>query len=133
MKLEHFALNVENPLAMGAWYENNLGLKIVRQIPEAPFTTFMTDDSRQIMIEIYLNPAEEVPAYRSMNPLLVHLAFVSQNPDEDKVRLVAAGATLVSDQHLEDGSHLVMLRDPWGLALQLCKRGKPMLAAAEKS
>jgi len=53
---------------------------------------------------------------------------VSADPDADTKTLVSAGATLVQDLHLDDGSHLVMLRDPWGLALQLCKRAVPMLA-----
>lgn len=127
MKLEHFALNVENPLAMSEWYVKHLGLKIVRQMQEAPFTTFLADDSESIMIEIYNNPPDAVPNYREMNPLQVHLAFVSETPDQDRNRLVAAGASLESDQHLKDGSHLVMLRDPWGLSIQLCKRGVPML------
>lgn len=127
MKLEHFALNVEDPLGMAKWYEENLGLKVVRQMRHAPFTTFLADSSEQIMLEIYRNPADEVPDYAQMNPLLVHLAFVSASPDQDAKRLLSAGATLVSDQHLEDGSHLVMMRDPWGLALQLCKRGTPMI------
>lgn len=131
MKLEHFALNVEDPKAMTGWYVANLGLTVVKQQQEAPYMTFLADDSGRIMIEIYRNPANEVPPYRSMNPLLVHLAFVSENPAQDKARLLEASATEVSDQQLEDGSHLVMLRDPWGLALQLCKRGTPMLAATE--
>jgi glyoxylase I family protein len=38
-----------------------------------------------------------------------------------------AGASLADEIRLADGSHLVMLRDPWGLAIQLCKRGTPML------
>lgn len=132
MKLEHFALNVEAPIAMADWYVQHLGLTIVRQLKNAPFTTFLSDDSGRIMVEIYLNPVDEVPAYRDMNPLLVHLAFVSENPVEDKERLLKAGASFASEQHLEDGSHLVMLRDPWGLALQLCKRGTPMLLEREK-
>jgi glyoxylase I family protein len=133
MKLEHFALNVEEPLAMSAWYAEHVGLKVVRQSKEAPFTTFLADDSGRIMIEIYLNPTDSVPAYREMDPLLVHLAFVSGNPDKDKDRLVQAGATFVTELHLEDGTHLVMLRDPWGLALQLCKRGTPLLAEKEEA
>jgi hypothetical protein len=28
---------------------------------------------------------------------------------------------------LPDGSHLKMLKDPWGLSIQLCKRGQPMV------
>ncbi|RDV15306.1 VOC family protein [Pontibacter diazotrophicus] len=132
MKLEHFALNVEAPVAMAEWYVTHLGLKVVKQLKEPPYMTFLADDSDRIMIEIYLNPADEVPPYRDMNPLLVHLAFVSEDPALDKERLEKAGASVVSDQRLEDGSHLVMLRDPWGLALQLCKRGTPMLAATER-
>ncbi|WP_162053311.1 VOC family protein [Pontibacter pamirensis] len=132
MKLEHFALNVEAPVAMAAWYVEHLGLKIVKQVKEPPYMTFLADDSDRIMIEIYLNPADEVPPYREMNPLLVHLAFISEDPAHDKERLQKAGASVVSDQRLEDGSHLVMLRDPWGLALQLCRRAQPMLAATEK-
>ena len=127
MKFEHFALNVEDPVAMRDWYVKYVGLKIVRQMEDAPFTTFLADISGNIMLEIYKNPADEIPPYRDMNPLLVHLAFVSQEPTKDMGRLLLAGATLETDQHLEDGSHLIMLRDPWGLALQLCKRGKPML------
>lgn len=132
MKLEHFALNVEDPQAMADWYVAHLGLKVVKQQKEAPFMTFLADDSGRIMIEIYRNPANEVPPYRTMNPLLVHLAFVSENPDNDRDRLLQAGASLASEQKLEDGSHLVMLRDPWGLAVQLCKRGTPMLKAKEE-
>ena len=103
MKLEHFALNVEDPVAMAAWYVEHLGMTIVRQMEQAPFMTFLADDSGRIMIEIYRNPTDEVPPYRDMNPLLVHLAFVSENPTADTDRLAAAGATLVSEQHLEDG------------------------------
>ena len=91
----------------------------------------MADDSNRIMIEIYKNPADEVPPYRTMNPLLVHLTFVSSNPEADKIRLLAAGAALFTDQHLDDGAHLIMLRDSWGLAIQLCKRAKAMLAITE--
>lgn len=131
MKLEHFALNVENPVAMAAWYTQNLGMKIVRKQEAVPFTHFLADDSERIMIEIYCNPADQVPAYRTMDPLLVHLAFVSQNPTYDKNRLLGAGASLESDNSFEDGTQLVMLRDPWGLSIQLCKRGKAMLAEKE--
>ncbi|MFD3000692.1 VOC family protein [Pontibacter toksunensis] len=132
MKLEHFALNVEEPLAMADWYVEHLELKVVKQLQDPPYMTFLADNSDRIMIEIYRNPADEVPLYREMNPLLVHLAFVSEDPAHDRARLEKAGASVVSDQQYEDGSHLVMLRDPWGLSLQLCKRSTPMLAETER-
>jgi catechol-2,3-dioxygenase len=133
MKIEHFAINVEEPIDMAEWYKKHLGLNIVKQSKEAPFMTFMADDSGRVMIEIYKNPADEVPDYKNMDPLIVHIAYVSKDPAEDKERLVKAGATVVSDDHLDDGSHLVMLRDPWGVCIQLCKRGTPMLTDQDLS
>ena len=127
MKLEHVALNVADPVAMAAWYGEHLGLETVRQMKEAPYTCFLADSSGAILIELYNNPPDQVPPYAEMDPLLLHLAFVSEEPDVDKEALLAAGATFVGDTKLEDGTHLAMLRDPWGLAIQLCKRGVSML------
>lgn len=127
MKLEHFAINVEDPINMAKWYVQHLGLSIIKQQQQAPFMTFLADDSGQIMIEIYKNPIDQVPKYRDMHPLIVHLAFVSEAPDRDRTRLEEAGAITVSNDILDDGSHLVMMRDPWGLAIQLCKRATAML------
>ncbi|UII27140.1 VOC family protein [Fulvivirga maritima] len=127
MKLEHFAVNVKEPAAMAQWYVENMGLTIVKQVTESPYMTFMADDSGQIMIEIYSNPAAAVPDYKNQSPLIVHFAFVSEKPDEDSKRLQAAGAEEVSNDHFDDGSHIIMMRDPWGVPLQLCKRGVPML------
>lgn len=129
MKIEHFALNVTDPASVAAWYTKHLGLKVVRSMDAAPFTHFLADDSGNVMLEIYNNPPDQVPPYAQMDPLLLHIAFVSKDPDADKAALLAAGATLCVDQHLDDESHLVMLRDPWGLAIQLCKRAVPMLTA----
>jgi len=126
MKLEHFALNVEDPVAVAAWYVQHLGLRVARHIP-APAQTHFLVDAESTILEIYCNPPDQVPDYRSMDPLLLHLAFTSADPIADSKRLVAAGASYLSDTRLEDGSHLFMLRDPWGLALQLCKRAKALI------
>ena len=42
-------------------------------------------------------------------------------------RLEAAGAKYFEEVKLPDGSHLITLRDPWGVPIQLCRRGRPML------
>lgn len=128
MKIEHFAINVKNPIAMTEWYCENMGMEIVRKMDKAPFTHFLGDGSGQVMIEIYNNPSDQVPDYKNMDPLLVHLAFVSDDPETDKERLLKVGATYVENVALPDGSLLIMMRDPWGLAIQLCKRGEPMLS-----
>jgi glyoxylase I family protein len=127
VKIEHVAFNVSQPVEMAAWYVENFGLKIVRRQTAPPYMHFLADD-RGGMIELYTNPPELVPAYASMNPLVLHLAFEAPDPEAKKAALIKAGATFVEDVHHPDGSHLVMMRDPWGLALQLCKRGVPMSA-----
>lgn len=127
MKIEHFAINVSKPVEMTDWYVKHIGFKVVKQEKEAPHTAFLADDGGKVMLEIYNNPPDDVPDYECMNPLILHLALYSENPAKDKERLIKAGASLISDDKLEDGSHLVMLRDPWGLPLQLCKRAVSML------
>jgi glyoxylase I family protein len=126
MKIEHVAFNVAEPVSMAEWYCTHCGLRVVRHIPQPAQTHFLADADATVL-EIYCNPPDQVPDYRNMNPLLFHLALSSDNPTADARRLVTAGATYVEEVKLPDGSHLIMLRDPWGIALQLCKRTKPLL------
>jgi glyoxylase I family protein len=128
MRIEHIAFNVADPRRVAAWYEQNLGMKVVRHIDVPPYMHFLADESGSVLIEIYNKPADEVPDYGSMNPLIFHLAFVSNDPTADKERLLQAGARLVDEMHTDAGDHLVMVRDPWGHSLQLCKRKKSMLS-----
>jgi glyoxylase I family protein len=130
MRIEHLAFNVADPVAVAAWYHEHLGMEVVRHLPAPSETHFLADRSGRTVLEIYCNPPDQVPDYASMNPLVFHLAFVSEVPNEDAERLTAAGASPVDEIHLPDGSCLVMLRDPWGLALQLCKRASPLVAGA---
>jgi hypothetical protein len=104
-----------------------MGFEIAKGMETPPFTHFLREKSGGMMIEVYCNPPDKVPLYSEMNPLLLHFAFVSADPEKDKARLLAAGATFVEDRHLPDGTHLVMMRDPWGLAIQLVKRTLPLL------
>ena len=129
MKMEHVALNVSDPAAMAAWYTKHLGLEIVRSLTTPPYTHFLGDSGGSMMIEIYKNPPDQVPDYGKMHPLLLHLAFVSVDTETEKARLLGAGATCEQDETLADGSRIIMLRDPWGLSIQLCKRAKPMLGS----
>lgn len=127
MKFEHVAFNVKDPVRVAAWYEEHLNMDVRKKLDSPPHTHFLADESGSVMIEIYHNPPEQVPDYGSQDPLLLHLAFTCPDPDRVKPRLLKAGCTEVGDQTLPDGSRLVMLRDPWGLALQLCKRAQPLL------
>jgi catechol 2,3-dioxygenase-like lactoylglutathione lyase family enzyme len=126
MKIEHTAYNVADPVGMANWYCKHCGFRVLRHIPQPAQTHFIAD-SDSTVLEIYCNPPDKVPDYRGMDPLLFHLALASSDPAADTKRLVSAGAVFVSETRMDDGSHLVMLRDPWGMALQLCKRAKELL------
>ena len=127
LNVEHIACNVSEPMAMAAWYVEHLGMRIVRRVPTPPYIHFLADASGRAVIEIYSNAADPVPDYAAMHPLRFHLAFAASDPDVARAALVAAGATFVEEQTLADGSRLLMLRDPWGLPVQLCKRATPLL------
>jgi catechol 2,3-dioxygenase-like lactoylglutathione lyase family enzyme len=127
LRIEHVALNVADPVAMADWYVAHLGMRIVRRIEGAPHTRFLADAAGMTVVEVYGHETTRVPDYAAMDPLELHLAFDSPDPDGDRAALVKAGATPVSEGRLPDGSRLLMLRDPWGLALQLCARMTPLV------
>jgi predicted enzyme related to lactoylglutathione lyase len=57
----------------------------------------------------------------------MHVAFVCDDLPGTIERLMAAGASLVNGPEILGEDELAMLRDPWGLALQLAKRKRPMI------
>jgi catechol 2,3-dioxygenase-like lactoylglutathione lyase family enzyme len=127
LKVEHFACNVSDPAGMAAWYVEHLGMRIVRRNAAPPHIHFLADAAGRVVMEIYRNSADAVPDYPALHPLRFHIAFAAADPDAARADLLAAGATFVEEQTLPDGSRLLMLRDPWGLPLQLCKRTTPLL------
>jgi glyoxylase I family protein len=128
MKIEHFAYQVEEAAAVADWYGEHLGFTVKRASDSPVPVRFLADESGQVMIEIYNNPAVKTPDYASMDPLVLHLAFVCDDILETIARLTKAGALLLSGpDHLPTGDTLAMLRDPWGLAIQLCRRADPMI------
>ena len=126
MYLEHFALNVPDPTALTDWYKDHCGIRIVDQKDDPPFTRFLADKTGRIMVEVYGNKNAPIPDYAKQDPLVFHLAFAVENIEETKNRLVGVGATFVSEQKTDNGSSLVMLRDPWGIPLQLVQRAVPL-------
>jgi len=125
MKFEHFALNVADPRTMAAWYAAHLGFQILKANTTGSLAHFLGDDTGRVFFEIYHNPAAPVPDYAAQDPLTFHFAVFSPDAKPLRAALVASGATLLTEETLADGSVLVMLRDPWGVALQICQRAKP--------
>ena len=125
MRIEHIALNVAEPEAVIKWYCENLNMKVRRKSGRA---FFIADESGNVIMEIYHNPAAPVPDYKATHLLVFHIAFCSDDVPYDCQRLIKAGATMNGEvSTAANGDIIANLRDPWGLAIQLVKRSENML------
>ena len=125
--MEHSAVNVPEPAAMADWYCTHLGMKVVRKGGRNGMC-FLADASGRVVMEIYLNPVAPVPDYANQDPLILHLAFIVEDVKGTRDKLCAAGASVHTDVEVtEVGDEMVMMRDPWGLAIQFIKRKDAML------
>jgi len=128
IRLEHVAINVPNPVAMAKWYCENLGMKLKRKGPPPTNMQFIADADGNMMLELYNNSEAEVPDYKSMNPLALHIAFHVDDVAAVRRQLIAAGATPFNEiAETPAGDVLTILRDPWGVPIQFLTRSKPML------
>ncbi|HUL53747.1 MAG TPA: VOC family protein [Opitutaceae bacterium] len=125
MKFEHFALNVPDPRAMSRWYVAHLGLTVARHREDPPYTHFLADETGRVIVELYVNPKAPVPDYAAQHPLVFHVALVAADARAECRRLEQAGARLFLEEPQPDGSMLIMMRDPWGVPIQLCQRTCP--------
>jgi glyoxylase I family protein len=127
MRLEHCAVQVLDSAAMADWYVKHLGCMIAREGGAPAHVRFLA--AGPVLIEFYQGSVALALDFPALHPAQFHLAFVSENVKADRDRLLAAGARLADDFIITPaGDELVMLRDPWGVALQLAKRAKPMVA-----
>jgi uncharacterized glyoxalase superfamily protein PhnB len=129
MVIEHVAFQHPAPAAAAEWYGKHLGFTVVRASAGPSQARFLADSAGRTVLEIYSNAAGPMPDYPAQSPLTLHIAFLSADLQADSERLVAAGATLVeAPAPTPSGDVLGMLRDPWGVPLQLVQRTKPLLA-----
>lgn len=126
MIVEHIGYTVENPIEAADWYVKHLGFTIVRKKGEPAHTRFLADSDGTTVLEIYRNPKVKPPDYRTVDPLLLHLAVKSEDVTGERDRLVKAGAWPEGEIEItEEGDTLALLRDPWGFPLQLANRASP--------
>jgi glyoxylase I family protein len=127
MQIEHIALNVPDPVAMAAWYTRHLGMRVLRHLGHAPFTHFLADESGRVVLELYQHTKAPIPDYASLDPLTLHIAFLADEVAADRQRLIVAGASPAGEITTTPvGDVMTFIRDPWGVALQLVKRAKPL-------
>lgn len=121
---EHAAINVPDRARAERWYVENLGLVAVRSVPGS--MCFLADKTGRVVFELYENQVCTPMDFREMHPLTFHVAFVVGDVSEAAKRLVAAGAEVAEEEKESNGDRMIMLRDPFGMGLQLVKRKTPM-------
>lgn len=130
MKLEHVALNVSDPRNAAKWYAEHLGMRIVKSFDQPPYIHFLADDEGS-MLELYSNPAGEIPGYGKMSPYTLHIAFAVEDMAATHERLLEAGAESIGPiETTPAGDLLAFMRDPWGVTLQLVRRQQKLLDAS---
>jgi catechol 2,3-dioxygenase-like lactoylglutathione lyase family enzyme len=127
MRFEHIAVNVADARAVVEWYVKNLDLVVMRQMNEAPYTTFLADKDHNMMFEFYQQPVP-LGDFKAIHPTSLHIAFLVDDMDAWRQRWIAAGGTAEGDVATTPaGDKLAFVRDPWGLTLQLVMRKEAML------
>jgi predicted enzyme related to lactoylglutathione lyase len=114
---------------MAKWYTDNLGMKIMRSGPPPISATFLADSGMHMMIELFHN--SEYPLFESFKThhMAIHLAFLTPDIGKTQLNLLKAGASIADSlRKTASGDQVLVLRDPWGLAIQFVQRVKPMLA-----
>jgi glyoxylase I family protein len=127
IRFEHFALNLDDPHGIADWYVANFDCRILSKMEGSPFTVFLGDSQGRIFWEIYHNAKAPLSAVRDTHPAAYHLAFYVDDLDAVRDKVVAAGGSFIEEVNTPSGSRLVMMRDPWGIAVQLCQRIPPFL------
>ena len=124
MKIEHIGLCVKEPISMANWYVANLGWVIRRTNgTDQKGLAFVSDPAQETMLELFSNGFTPPLDPAAMSPLMLHIAVKSSDPVADLARLVKAGALYVEgDPKPASGDALVLLRDPWGMVIQLARR-----------
>ncbi len=128
MIIEHLAFQHPDPIAAAAWYGKNFGMKVVRASDGPSQCRFLADADGRTVLEIYnQSAAAPMPDYPNLSPFNLHIAFSSADLAADVQRLTISGASLVEAPNTTaSGDQLAMLRDPWGVPVQLVKRAKPL-------
>ena len=123
MHLEHIGLAMTDPPAAAAWYEAHVGCQTVRSSAHPPQAHFLRPPGGGALIEFFNDPAVADVDYWTIHPMQGHLAFAVEDLEAQSERLVQGGATLDGPSRATPaGDRYQMLRDPWGVPLQLIVR-----------
>jgi catechol 2,3-dioxygenase-like lactoylglutathione lyase family enzyme len=127
IRVEHLAVAVDDPAAFAAWYEGNLGCAQIREAvdDQGQPTRFLRLPGGQMLLEVLRDQAL-ASGFAGISFRRLHLAFHVDDVATTLRALVAAGATMEAKPITTPaGDELAMVRDPWGMPVQLVRRNRP--------
>jgi len=123
LRPEHVGLAMPDPIAAAAWYGRHLGWQTIRASSGPPYAHFLRSPDGGTVIEFFNDPAVADADLWKVDAMQGHLAFAVDDLESQCERLVSAGAVVDGPTaSTPAGDRYVMLRDPWGLPLQLITR-----------
>ena len=127
-RIEHIGFVINNPCEAADWYHMNLGFKVLRKAANNS-VAFIQESNSGLIFELIGNPDIHPIDADLTHPLQVHIAIKSENIHDDKQRLMNAGASFVMDCQTDDpNARVCILKDPFGLNLQLAQRKEDFYA-----
>ena len=123
MRIEHVALQVPDPIKLADWYVAHFGMRVVRAFGPPSHARFLADEAGHTVLEVYNNPKASMTDYRKLDPLHLHIAFATKDVATTRQRLLEVGCAAEGEVTVtETGDNITMLRDPWGIPVQLVNR-----------
>ena len=121
---EHLAINVADKDAAERWYVENLNLRVARSVPGV--MCFLADVTGRVVLELYAKDAVDRLDFANQHCLTFHLAFTVNDIKSAARSLIEAGAQNADDYRIAGEDELMMLRDPFGVCIQLVHRKQPL-------
>jgi uncharacterized glyoxalase superfamily protein PhnB len=121
---EHLALNVRDQKAVEEWYVANMGFTVLGS--NSAGASFLADSSGRTFFELYSRT--DVPYFdaAATHSLTIHVAYECEDVEATTQKLLQAGAREdIPFAVSPEGDKLVMLRDPFGITIQLINRANP--------
>ena len=123
MRIEHIGLCIDHPISVAEWWVAHLGFHWIRKLGTDQEGAAFIGDGQGTVIEFGKLP--EVPSLdmRKMEYIQLHLALECTDTLAEARRLIAAGASWVGESPRNAyQNEKVIVRDPWGIVLQLINR-----------
>ena len=133
IRFEHFAFNTPDQRVAALWYVEfmDLGLPWSKDIDKTNFNRnyrvpYVGDKQINMTLELF---AKDIPqSLANESHEVIHIAFLTEEPEKLAERLIYGGAVQVGDKRIEkNGDVIIDMYDPNKIPIRLIKRKKVIL------